>query len=55
MEAKTTKKRNTVTLNISVSPELKAKIAELAEKDRRSISTYVSIMLERMIEGKCNG
>lgn len=55
MEAKTARKRNTVTLNISISPELKARLVELAEKDRRSVSTYVSIMLERMLEEKNNG
>ena len=50
-----TRKRSTVTLNISISPELKAKLVELAEKDRRSVSTYVAIMLERALEEKSNG
>jgi len=55
MEPKTKKKRNTVALNLTISPELKAKLVELAEKDRRSVSTYVSILLERILEEKSNG
>lgn len=55
METKTTRKRNTVALNLTISPELKAKLVELAEKDRRSVSTYVSILLERVLKEKTNG
>ena len=42
--------RNTATLSLSIKPELKEKLLELARKDRRSISTYVSIILEKWME-----
>ena len=47
--------RNTATISLSIKPELKAKLVELAEKDRRSVSSYTSILLERVLEEMENG
>lgn len=46
--------RNTTTISLSIKPELKAKLVELAEKDRRSVSSYTSILLERVLEEMSN-
>ena len=42
--------RNTTTISLSIKPELKARLTELAEKDRRSVSSYTSILLERVLK-----
>lgn len=47
--------RNTTTISLSIKPELKEKLLELARKDRRSVSSYTSILLERVLEDMNNG
>ena len=44
------KKRDKISLY--VRPELLRKLKRLAEIDRRSISSYVALLIERHIEGK---
>jgi len=42
--------RKTVVLSFRVRPEIKAALDKLAEKDRRSVASYVELALERHIE-----
>ena len=37
---------------IRVEPELKKKLQELAKKDRRTLSDYIRIQLENLVEKK---
>ena len=43
-------KNKTAVLSFRVRPEIKAALDKLAEKDRRSLASYVELVLERHIE-----
>ena len=45
----------TATLSISIEPELKERLAKLAREDRRSVSSYTSILIKRALEDMDNG
>ena len=39
----------TANLNLRINPELKEQLAKLANEDKRSLNTYVEIVLENHI------
>ena len=45
----------TATLSISIEPELKDRLAKLAREDKRSVSSYTSLLITRALEGMNNG
>ena len=45
----------TATLSITIEPELKEKLTKLAREDKRSVSSYTSILIKRALEGMNNG
>ena len=44
----------TATLSITIEPELKERLAKLAREDKRSISSYTSLLIKRALEGMSN-
>jgi predicted HicB family RNase H-like nuclease len=46
------KKARTESIRVWVTPELKAAITKLADRDRRSLSTWIEIALERAVEAE---
>ena len=45
----------TATLSITIEPELKERLTNLAREDKRSVSSYTSILIKRALEGMDNG
>jgi predicted transcriptional regulator len=41
---------STTHITVRISPDLKAKLLALAEADRRTLSQFVAIQLERVVE-----
>jgi hypothetical protein len=38
------------TISLRISPELKAKLEKLAAADRRSVSTFIELLIERALK-----
>lgn len=45
----------TVPMSFRLRPELKAKLQSLADADRRSLTNYVEVLLERHVEEATKG
>jgi predicted transcriptional regulator len=46
------KKARSETVRVWLTPELKAAIEKLAERDRRSMSSWIELALERAVEAE---
>ena len=42
----------TEVIQVKVTPELKKKIQEMADMDRRNISEFVRVQLEKLVDAK---
>jgi hypothetical protein len=46
------KKARTESIRVWVTPELRAAIEKLADRDRRSMSSWIELALERAVEAE---